>query len=99
MTDTATRLVADRPKVLKKRGDQSESSSPPPAVKLSFNVAQHQVETLKQLAQERGVSMTEVLRHAIALEAFLQNELANDGRIIVENTKDDSRKELVLLGP
>ena len=70
----------------------------PPVVKLSFNLAQHQVDTLKKIASARGVTMTEVLRHAIALEDFMQDEVAQKSRIFIEDIRGN-RKELALMGP
>jgi hypothetical protein len=78
--------------------DAPRDPSRPAVVKLSFNVAQHQVDALKRIADERGVSMTEVLRHAIALEEYLQDQTAKGQRIVVEDEKGQDRREIVLLG-
>lgn len=73
----------------------SDAQKRPPVVKLSFNVAQHQVDTLERIANARNLSKTEVLRHAIALEAFIHDELAAGSRVIIENAKGE-KKEVVL---
>jgi hypothetical protein len=90
------------PRTTRKGRDKEDNVSPepsrPPVVKLSFNVAQHQFDTLKKLSEEKGVSMTEILRHAIALEAYLQKEVEDDARIIVEDKNGNKRRELVLIG-
>ncbi|MDQ3655335.1 MAG: ribbon-helix-helix domain-containing protein [Chloroflexota bacterium] len=62
-------------------------------VKLSVNVPTDEVEVLKQLAQARNTTMTEVLRQAIATEQFLTEQMKNARLVVEEN--DGTRTQLV----
>jgi len=61
---------------------KSESS-----VKISANLPIEDVEVLKQLAAQRRVTMTGVLRDAIATEKYLSDVLAQGGKVLVEDAK------------
>ena len=51
-------------------------------------------EALEKLAQERGVSITEVLRDALSHEQWLDELRKANARVLVE--RDGERSELVL---
>jgi len=53
-------------------------------VKISANLPAEVVKTLRQVAKLKGTSMTEVLRHAISLEAFLLEKEREGSKILVE---------------
>ena len=65
-------------------------------VKVSFNIPVQQFEDLDNLAAARGVTMTEVLRKAIASEMFLQNEVEKGRNIIIEDDNGRNRKQLIM---
>jgi hypothetical protein len=64
-------------------------------VKISANLPASVVNTLRQVAQMKGTSMTEVLRHAISLEALLFEKEREGAKIIVED-KDKTKTQLVV---
>lgn len=47
---------------------------------------------LRQLADRRGVSMTEVLRRAIGTEKFIDDALENGELILIEDTRGRLRQ-------
>lgn len=53
-------------------------------VKISANLPAAVVKTLREVARLKGTSMTEVLRHAISLEAFLLDKEREGSKILVE---------------
>ncbi len=53
-------------------------------VKISANLPAEVVKTLKQVAKLKGTTMTEVLRHAISLEAFLLDKEREGSKILVQ---------------
>ncbi len=61
-------------------------------VKLSVNVSQEAADALRELAQQRGTTMTEVLRHAIATERFLQEETRKKSKILLEDDSGRTRE-------
>jgi hypothetical protein len=63
-------------------------------VKISANLPASVVKILRQVAKMKGTSMTEVLRHAISLEAFLLEKEREGSKIIVE---DKGRKKTQLV--
>lgn len=54
-------------------------------VKLSANVSRPVIDALKDLAQKRGVTMTEALRQAISHEKFFQDVVDKGGKVILDN--------------
>ena len=64
-------------------------------VKISANLPTAVVNTLRQVAKIKGTSMTEVLRHAISLEAFLLEKEREGSKIIVED-KNKGKTQLVV---
>jgi hypothetical protein len=64
-------------------------------VKISANLPAAVVKTLKQVAKLKGTSMTEVLRHAISLEAFLLEKEREGSKIILEE-KNQKKTQLVV---
>ena len=53
-------------------------------VKASFNLLQSDVDTLKEIAQRRGITVTEVLRGAIATEKYLRDAADQGDSIFIE---------------
>jgi hypothetical protein len=64
-------------------------------VKISANLPTEVVETLREVAKTKGTSMTEVLRHAISLEAFLLEKEREGSKILVE--EKDKKRTLQLM--
>jgi hypothetical protein len=64
-------------------------------VKISANLPAEIVKTLRQVAKLKGTSMTEVLRHAINLEAFLLEKEREGSKILVE--EKDKKRTLQLM--
>lgn len=64
-------------------------------VKISANLPASVVETLRQVARMKGTTMTEVLRHAIGLEAYLLEKDREGSKIIVEE-KDRTKTQLLV---
>lgn len=54
--------------------------------KVTFCLLNDEVETLRQLAERRGTTMTHVLRTALATEAMLDHERREGATVLV--TKD-----------
>jgi predicted DNA-binding protein len=61
-------------------------------VKMSVNLSEEAVEALKNMAAERGVTVTEVLRHAIGLEKYVDQVQKDQGKILVETSKGQVRE-------
>lgn len=61
-------------------------------VKMSVNLSEEAVEALKNMASERGITVTEVLRHAIGLEKYVDQVQKDHGKILVETSKGQVRE-------
>jgi metal-responsive CopG/Arc/MetJ family transcriptional regulator len=61
--------------------------------RVNVSFSEHVYEMLEELAEKKGKSMTDILRDAVALEAWLQKEWESGSRIIVE--REGSQRELV----
>jgi predicted DNA-binding protein len=64
------------------------------AKKVSVNLPYEAVLALEELAKVRGTTMTEVLRRAIFTEKYLSDQVAEGGKILVEE-KNKKLKQLV----
>lgn len=58
-------------------------------LRVSVNLPENIVETLKQLAARDSITMTEVIRKAIMTEKLLSDEIKNGNKILIE---DQSKK-------
>ena len=58
-------------------------------LRVSVNLPENIVETLKQLAVRDSITMTEVIRKAIMTEKLLSDEIKDGNKILIE---DQSKK-------
>jgi predicted transcriptional regulator len=61
--------------------------------KASFNLPDEELEQLRQLAAERNVTVTQALRQAIADSSFIQEQVREKNKLLVEK-KDGSIREI-----
>lgn len=64
-------------------------------IKVSVNLTPEEVETLKRIAERRGISMTEVIRRALAMEKFIDESSAAGEKILVQSS-DKSMRQLLI---
>lgn len=56
-----------------------------PLVKASFNLTRDELEELREEAASRGITVTQVLREALADRRFLASQRAENNKILVES--------------
>jgi hypothetical protein len=56
-----------------------------PLVKASFNLTRDELEELREEAASRGITVTQVLREALADRRFLATQRAENNKILVES--------------
>ncbi len=61
-------------------------------VKISANLAEEIVEDMKRRAEEQGISMTELLRQALATQKFLQEEQDRGTKLILQRAGENDRE-------
>lgn len=61
-------------------------------VKMSVNLSEDVLNLLKSMAEERGTTVTEVLRHAIGVEKYVDDVKKENGKILVETSKGQVRE-------
>jgi hypothetical protein len=66
-------------------------------VRIGLNLSQDQLDSVKKVAEDRGVTMTDVIRNALALDQYLQNAVADGKVITLEDRDGKNRRELVFL--
>jgi predicted transcriptional regulator len=54
------------------------------SVKTSVNLPEPAIEALRELAEKRDTTMTEVLRHAISLEKAIDDEVSEGGKVLIK---------------
>lgn len=64
-------------------------------VKISANLPESTIEQLRWIASERGTTMTEVLRRAIAHEAFMLEVTENKGKVLTEDASGNIRQVII----
>lgn len=65
------------------------------AVKTSVNLPQDAIEALREIADDRGTTVAEVIRRAIWVEKYLHDETRKGAKVLIED--DQHRlKELVI---
>ncbi|MCC5867054.1 MAG: ribbon-helix-helix protein, CopG family [Gammaproteobacteria bacterium] len=64
--------------------------------RVNITLSNEALETLKQIAEQRGVSLSEVLRQSIGHEKFLSDEIRAGNRVIIESKDSRDRRELVI---
>jgi predicted transcriptional regulator len=64
-------------------------------VKISANLSPDVFNALKEIAAKRGVTMTEALRQSISTEKFLQDTIAKNGKILIEDS-DKTQRQVIL---
>jgi len=62
--------------------------------KVTVNLGDEVVQVLKDLAERRSTTLTDVLRRAISNEQFIQNELDAGSKILIE-TKDKKTERVI----
>lgn len=60
-----------------------------PLVKASFNLTEDELNELREEAAARGVTVTQILREALADRRFLANQIAEKNKILVESPDGD----------
>ena len=63
--------------------------------KASFNLPDEELETLRQLASERKVTVTQALRQAIADSNFIQDQVRQKSKLLVEK-QDGTVREVAV---
>ena len=71
-------------------------ASDDPIVKVTFNLFQSEWTRLEALAKERGVTVTDAIRQAIANEAFLRQQLKQNGRKLLFELPDKRYEQITL---
>ncbi len=64
------------------------------SVKMSVNLPDETVENLRDIAAKNGITLTAALRQAVANEKFLEDELKDDSKLLIEG-KDKSVRQVV----
>jgi predicted transcriptional regulator len=64
------------------------------AVKMSVNLPDEAVENLREIAEKNGITLTAALRQAISNEKFLDEQLKDNSKLLIED-KDKSIRQVV----
>lgn len=64
------------------------------AVKMSVNLPDDAVDNLRTIAEKNGITLTAALRQAISNEKFLEDELQDNAKLLIED-KDKSVRQVV----
>jgi metal-responsive CopG/Arc/MetJ family transcriptional regulator len=64
--------------------------------RVNVTLTDEALETLREIAERRGTSLSEVLRTAIGHERFLDEEVRAGNRIVVQSKDRSEQRELVI---
>jgi Ribbon-helix-helix protein, copG family len=65
------------------------------AVKLTVNLPDSTAQAIREIANQRGTSVTEALRQVIDTQHFLQQESTNGNSLLIQNPKDKTVREVI----
>ncbi len=65
--------------------------------RLSVNINDATAEQLRRVAKDRGINITEAVRRAIALLAFIEDEVQAQHQVQVVDPQSGSVRELVMI--
>ena len=69
------------------------------SVKVTVNLPEQTVEALKNIASDRGTTVTEALRQVIESQRFLEDEMQNGNNLLIQNSTDKSVRQVVFNTP
>jgi predicted transcriptional regulator len=62
------------------------------SIKASFNLPEEELAQLKELAEKRRVSVTQALRQAIADSSFIEQQVQEKNKLVVEKPDGTQRE-------
>jgi hypothetical protein len=65
------------------------------AVRLTVNLSDEVAQALRELAEKRGITVSEALRHAISTEKFLSDKIEKGERVLLEDPESNKQREVV----
>ncbi|WP_422117705.1 ribbon-helix-helix protein, CopG family [Brachybacterium sp. UNK5269] len=65
--------------------------------RLSVNINNETAEALKELADENGTTVTEIVRRAVSAYKFLEDEIHGDTKLQLVNEKTRERTNVAIL--
>ncbi len=68
------------------------------STKVTVNLPDETVEAIKSIAEKRGTTVTEALRQVIEGQRFLQDEMENGNKLLIQNP-DQSVRQVVFNTP
>jgi predicted transcriptional regulator len=67
----------------------------PGVVRLSVNLSPEVAQVLREMADKRGITVTEALRQAISTEKFISESIEKGEKILIEGPKGKSVRQLI----
>jgi predicted transcriptional regulator len=68
------------------------------STKVTVNLPDETVDAIKDIAEKRGTTVTEALRQVIEGQRFLQDEMENGNKLLIQNP-DQSVRQVVFNTP
>jgi len=65
-------------------------------MRMNIELSDELVETVRVLAKKRNTSISDVVRRAISLDNFFEEELSEGNTVILKNKNTDKMREVVL---
>ena len=65
------------------------------AVRLTVNLSDEVAQALRELAEKRGTTVCEALRHAISTEKFINDKIEKGERVLLEDPDSNKQREII----
>ncbi|BDW10162.1 hypothetical protein PSHI8_02440 [Polynucleobacter sp. SHI8] len=65
-------------------------------MRMNIELSDELAETVRSLAKKRNTSVSDVVRRAISLDNFFEEELSEGNTVILKNKNSDKMREVVL---
>jgi macrodomain Ter protein organizer (MatP/YcbG family) len=62
--------------------------------RVSISLPLDTIEKLDEIASRHGITMTDAIRRAISTEAYIESEIQQDGKILIQKS-DNTLREIV----
>ncbi|CAN5427794.1 hypothetical protein BH11ACT8_BH11ACT8_01860 [soil metagenome] len=66
------------------------------STRMTFNLSEELVESLREMAERTGTTMTDALKRAIAVQEFLDEQQAEGKNVLLEDPENNTLRQLVL---
>jgi len=74
------------------------ATTAPPKIKISVNLTGETAERVERLAEQKGLTVSEIVRRALAMELFVEDELAKGSDFLLRSEAGELERVAFIFG-